>query len=122
MQAIAKGSPCFLTGDFNTVPNSSTYKIMLTEEGFELRDSRHVAKGTHNGDCGTMTGFAPLWQENDNFPTIDYIWVAPQIQTIPQFAVVCELFRGRRASDHRPILADLEIDIDTKAGSSAVKA
>ena len=97
---IAAGLPLIVTGDFNSGPDTGAYKTMAEH----LTDSRAIAK-TVLGPAGTFGTFGTTGKPS---PRIDYIFVSAGI-TVPRFATLTQEWDGKHASDHFPILADVEL-------------
>ena len=97
---IAAGLPLIVTGDFNSGPETGAYKTMAEH----LTDSRAVAK-TVLGPAGTFGTFASTGKPS---PRIDYIFVSEGIK-VSRFGTLTQEWDGKHASDHFPILADVEL-------------
>ena len=97
---IAKGLPLIVTGDFNSGPETGAYKTMAEH----LKDSRAIAK-TVLGPAGTFGTFASTGKPS---PRIDYIFVSEGIK-VSRFGTLTQEWDGKHASDHFPILADVEL-------------
>jgi endonuclease/exonuclease/phosphatase family metal-dependent hydrolase len=89
-----------VTGDLNSEPGSPP----LRELTLHLRDARIASKTPPIGPEGTFNDFQPLPTES---PRIDYVLADPSLG-VDRYAVLAwHADRGRVASDHFPIVADL---------------
>lgn len=115
MRRIAGDAPVVLTGDFNTVPSSTPYRIITTgisdnaESGGEqseshLDDARRISAAAPIGPNSTWNGFQEVLAGRQ----IDFIFVRG-IRVITH-AIVDERPNGRFLSDHLPVWADLKLD------------
>ncbi len=90
--------PLILTGDFNTFPDSSPYKLLAAE----LKDSRLAAE-RRSGPDGTSSGFGG----SSAGRRIDWILYRGALKPLESETVVNER-EGRYPSDHFPVLAVFE--------------
>jgi endonuclease/exonuclease/phosphatase family metal-dependent hydrolase len=98
------GESVLMTGDFNSEPGSPPYRA-LTSSPLALRDSRTIAKSPPLGPVGTFNNFQAL--PNDS-TRIDYVLVDPSLD-VERYAVLAwHRDGGRVASDHFPVVADLD--------------
>lgn len=100
----APGESLLMTGDFNSEPGSPPYEA-LTSSALGLRDARTVSRWPPIGPEGTFNNFDPLPASSRR---IDYVLVDPSIG-VERYAVLSwHGEQGRVASDHFPVVADLE--------------
>lgn len=102
------GEAILMTGDMNTEPNTPPLKE-LTSPTLGLRDSRLVSKIAPVGPDGTWNDFHVLPADKDKM-RIDFILVDPTID-VERYGVLAWHFENqgeRTASDHFPVVADLE--------------
>jgi endonuclease/exonuclease/phosphatase family metal-dependent hydrolase len=93
-----------MTGDFNSEPGSPPYQA-LTSSPLGLRDSRTISKSPPLGPEGTFNDFQALPKDSER---IDYVLVDPTI-AVDRYAVLAwHRDGGRVASDHFPVVADLD--------------
>ncbi len=78
-----------IVGDFNTPPRGRLY--------------RRLARGYRDAFREAGRGFGYTFRSDLPVLRIDYVWVGPNV------AVRRCLVPGTRASDHRPVVADLEL-------------
>lgn len=96
-------APSLLCGDFNCAPDSPPI-IELTESD-KLRDARSHAV-TVTGEIATFCGFdKPLTGENNR---IDYVF-ADRYWNIESYRVPVDSENWPPASDHRPVIVELQI-------------
>ncbi|MFP4145776.1 MAG: endonuclease/exonuclease/phosphatase family protein [Phycisphaeraceae bacterium] len=110
--AIAGDNPVVVTGDFNTDAGSRPYRALLEGDGRgpafvdtfrEIHPRRLADEGTHGGFGGGRGG-----------PRIDWILASGDLGV--RFAGInYNHDRGNYPSDHRPVIAVLELDIPTLA-------
>lgn len=92
-----------MTGDFNSEPGSPPYQA-LTSSPLGLRDSRTISRSPPVGPEGTFNDFDPLPKQSQR---IDYVLVGPAL-TVDRYAVLSwHDSAGRTASDHFPVIADV---------------
>lgn len=98
------GESVLMTGDLNSEPGSPPYQA-LTSSPVSLRDSRAISQSPPMGPEGTFNDFNPL---PANSPRIDYVLVGPGMG-VKRYAVLSWHGEGgRTASDHFPVVTDLE--------------
>lgn len=109
---IADDSDAIITGDFNSTPNSTIYKILThnSEEEPELRliDTRMISINPHHGPSSTFTGFK-LSKLMEKGQPIDYIFITNNIK-IFNHGTLSDTFDGLFPSDHMPVLAEIAIE------------
>ncbi len=102
IQQIAGQNPVFVTGDFNTAPESAPYRTINSL----LLDSRKIAQVPPRGPHNTAWDFQP-----GNPPTerIDYVFVSTGI-AVKEYLALDQTYRNdRRPSDHIPVLVTIII-------------
>jgi len=92
--------PFFLTGDFNVVESNEAYKTIA--DG--MSDARHVSVNRHVGGDSTWTGFKTI----EPGRKIDYVFVRKGIKVL-EHGTLSDQWNGLWASDHLPVLAEIEI-------------
>jgi endonuclease/exonuclease/phosphatase family metal-dependent hydrolase len=105
MQAIAPNMPCIVTGDFNDLPNSAPYQLLLagTSSGHEkLIDSYRAAYPKPAGDEGTRHGFSG----SRTGPRIDWIVATDDFQPVAA-KIVRPQENEKLPSDHFPVVSIL---------------
>ena len=99
---IASAVPAVISGDFNSEPDSIAYQSITAS----LDDSRPQSATPPRGPEGTSRDF-----DLDSVPQkrIDYIFVNQGV-SVQEFAVLDDTYgKGRRPSDHMPVLAVVAI-------------
>jgi endonuclease/exonuclease/phosphatase family metal-dependent hydrolase len=92
--------PFVLTGDFNVVESNEAYKTIAGG----MSDARYVSVNQHFGGDSTWTGFKQI----EPGRKIDYIFVRTGMKVI-EHGVLSDQWNGLWASDHLPVLAEIEI-------------
>lgn len=95
------GEAVVLLGDFNAPLAEGSMRVLL--EGKQLRDARAAAREPAVGATITFNAFDPIPKSGQ---TIDHIlvgWAA-----VVRYHALAEHFDGRVASDHFPVVADIE--------------
>lgn len=100
---LSKGLPAFITGDFNSRPDSDVYKH-VTGNG-EFKDSKLIA-GEITDATGTFHAFGRV--PEDRRGTIDYIFVSGLVDVI-SYKVLPEKSGDVYLSDHTPVMAKVRI-------------
>lgn len=100
----------YLSGDFNSVDSDGAYKEM-TKEGSLYSDVRHsVEKEKQHGNFDTYVPFGDEAEPN----LLDYVFVTPAADSpwsVKGYSVPTNKFDdGVMFSDHRPVIADLELN------------
>lgn len=104
------GERIIMTGDFNSEPGSPPVEE-LTSAAPGLRDARTATETPPIGPEGTFNNFEALPAKS---PRIDYILVDPALE-VERFAVLAWHGEGGRvASDHFPVVADLDACAKTR--------
>lgn len=86
--------PVVLTGDFNTMDTSETYKI-VTEQLLDAAETAEVSEKSF-----TYIG---------SKKTIDFIFVSPEKIDVLNYRVITRIENGRVPSDHYPIIMEYNI-------------
>jgi endonuclease/exonuclease/phosphatase family metal-dependent hydrolase len=114
ISSIAGEAPVVVTGDFNCREKSATYRSLTTGADKEgkyagqgLRDSFYVAAQRSHRPKKTWRG---LPAGGLGSARIDYIFVNNRV-SVRAYAVIADKEPGCRASDHLPIIADVEIEL-----------
>lgn len=94
--------PVILTGDFNTVPKSIPYNIIVNL----LNDSYSITKNSPYGPEWTSSGFS-VCQDNQ-FNRIDYIFISNDIEVI-SYANLTDSYNKNYYSDHLPVIIKINI-------------
>ena len=100
---LRRGMTVFLTGDFNSFPESAAYRAtakVLCDSC--LKSERKPVRL----EFGTYHAFGRLL--NKPRPRIDYIWVSPEVRVLRYESVDNIDERGLASSDHYPQLAEVE--------------
>lgn len=106
LEGADKPLAVLLAGDFNSTPDDEGYKTM-TAPGTGMLDTRDlVDPGRRYGNDLTFTGFG-----HDKPTRIDFLFVSSELAVdITEYGVPANKFDdGVYFSDHRPVVADLEI-------------
>lgn len=98
---LAGNLPVILTGDFNSTPDDQPYAILNAD----LSDSRNITLTPSFGPESTFNGFAQSEFENMR---IDYIFVSKGIKVL-KYATLSHTWGGRFASDHHPVLTQIQL-------------
>ncbi len=100
----SSGESLIVTGDLNAEPGSPPVDA-LTSPALGLRDSRLISREPPIGPIGTFNDFEALPKESQR---IDYVLTDPAIE-VDRYAVLAMHGEGGRvASDHFPVVADLD--------------
>jgi len=102
IKKLAGDSPYFVTGDFNTDDRSLPY---LTLKSLML-DSRVICSTPAQGPENTSWSFKPQTPPEER---IDYIFVSPTVSVSKYQALDQTYGKGRRPSDHIPVMVSLQI-------------
>jgi len=94
--------PIILTGDFNTVPESIPYNIIVNI----LNDSYLITKTYPYGPEWTSSGFSVC--RDDKLNRIDYIFVSNDIEVI-FYANLTDSYNKNYYSDHLPVIVKINI-------------
>jgi endonuclease/exonuclease/phosphatase family metal-dependent hydrolase len=103
---VSRETPAVLTGDFNDPPNSDFYKA-ITADNLML-DAKLRTILPHYGPDGTWATFDVTTGIGNQ---IDFIFVSPQIK-VYRHGILTDSLNLKYASDHLPIMADLQISPD----------
>ena len=93
--------PVILTGDFNSVPKSDPYRIIVTNT--MLRDAKFASKSPHSGPYGTWATFNVGHGIGNR---LDYIFVSPYLNVL-QHEHITYSENSYYPSDHLPVLSVL---------------
>ncbi|TKW52479.1 hypothetical protein CTA1_7288 [Colletotrichum tanaceti] len=109
----ANGKPpttVLLAGDFNSTPADNAYKTMVAPESGMVDVSSQVPEDKRYGNNLTYTSFD---EPNEEPQRIDFLFVKnPSPVTIRTFGVLSNKFDDDVfLSDHRPVVADVEIPV-----------
>jgi len=105
LSQLSNGLPIVFTADLNRRPDSDVYRIM-TET---LRDTTRAPKAGHTGPSETFTGWLDQPRPADKpGATIDYVLVSPSVQ-VRWTQTMPSDWGGRQLSDHRALMADLNL-------------
>ncbi|QPG94082.1 hypothetical protein C2857_004534 [Epichloe festucae Fl1] len=105
-------SAVLVGGDFNSQPDDEAYK-MMTAPGSGMSDvSDLVPESKHYGNRLTYTSFG---EPSEHPQRIDFLFVQePTTAKVETFGVLANSFDDQiRFSDHRPVVSDLHIRIQT---------
>lgn len=102
---IAKDTPFFIVGDFNT--GKKELIGSFTKSGV-FYNSQDVSKTAHKGPNATFYGLTPPTPKRLAHPPIDYIFVSKNIDVLTH-ETFDKSINGIRASDHNPVLIDATI-------------
>lgn len=92
--------PFVVTGDFNVVESNEAYKTLAGG----MSDARYVSLNSHFGGDSTWTAFKQI----EPGRKIDYIFVRSGMKVI-EHGILADQWNGLWASDHFPVLAEIEI-------------
>jgi endonuclease/exonuclease/phosphatase family metal-dependent hydrolase len=99
---IAGQMPTVVTGDFNTTDDTIPYQTITSL----LKDSRNISEADPRGPDGTSRAF-----RKDSLPKnrIDYIFLSKELAA-EAYQVLADTYKkGRRPSDHMPVMVDVII-------------
>ena len=95
-----KDLPCILTGDLNATPDTTEIKMLSANKKFPLTDATAKVGGTFHG-FGRYT--------DENAEKIDYVFTNLKTDAERSYAVEDKHEDGIYISDHRPVVAFVEI-------------
>ena len=98
------GERVIVTGDMNSEPGSPPIQE-LTSNPLELRDTRAITKRPPVGPEGTFNNWVTVAAKA---PRIDYVLVGPRLAVERYGVLAWHGDEGRVASDHFPVVADLD--------------
>ena len=99
---IAGDSPFLITGDFNC---DESDPVDILTRGTGISDARSVSQTDHYGEWASFTG----WRDEFH-KVIDYVFVKEKLVNVLRHGVLSDTYnKGKRLSDHRPVVADLKI-------------
>ncbi|NLG13873.1 MAG: endonuclease/exonuclease/phosphatase family protein [Lentisphaerae bacterium] len=100
--SIAKGLPCFLTGDMNCRPNSKA----ITQIKTKLTNSKDISETPHEGSIGTFHNYR-FNPEKPPTIEIDYVFVSQGIKVL-KHVTINDHEGNAFPSDHFPVMAEVE--------------
>lgn len=101
---LAGDLPVILTGDFNCLPTSDPYAVLIGKQGqpaWRLEDTRVASKNKPEGPNSTWNGFKRIVPDQQ----IDFIFTRG-LDT-ESHAILETVKDGKFASDHLPVLAEV---------------
>uniref|UniRef100_A0A060T5K9 ARAD1C06226p n=1 Tax=Blastobotrys adeninivorans TaxID=409370 RepID=A0A060T5K9_BLAAD len=101
MKDALESIPVSLSGDFNSSRTDIAYETLskeLLDSGTQLPEKQRY------GHSNTFCGF-----QGKDAQYIDFIWLPPQGVKLRAFGIAHSEFHGYYMSDHRPVIADLEV-------------
>ena len=101
-----KDLPCVLTGDFNALPNTPEIKMMTVNKRFPLVDATVGIESTFHA-FGKLQNYADKFE--DKPVKIDYVFTNLPTDPDESYAVEDIPVDGIYISDHRPVVAFVEI-------------
>jgi len=104
---IAGNEPVMVTGDFNCRSDDAPYHLLISGDGKApgLVDTLRLSKTGHYGSTQSFNGFNI---ELDPGNTIDFIFVRG-IKSVLRHGIIAEMWDGKFASDHHPVVAEIVI-------------
>lgn len=99
-RAKANSLPLILTGDFNTLQGSETYRTAASL----LKDSAVISETPHIGAKVTYTGYGKSKKQR----TIDFIFVSDDFRVLTHKTDDTRI-NGQYPSDHDPVIAEVQI-------------
>ncbi len=105
---IAGNAPVVVTGDLNCLNTDTPYRTLINpEDPVSLRDGMVISKMRHYGPRAT---FSPTFQISglEEGRRIDYIFIKNKV-TVLTHAILSDNWYGKLASDHLPVLAQVEL-------------
>lgn len=101
---IAGKLPFVLTGDFNVVESNEAYKTIVGDSNMKIGDARYASVNPHFGGDSTWTAFKQI----EPGRRIDYVFVRGGMRVL-EHGILADQWNGLWASDHLPVLAEIEI-------------
>ncbi|KAH7141220.1 Endonuclease/exonuclease/phosphatase [Dactylonectria estremocensis] len=103
-------SVALVGGDFNSPPDDGAYKVMTAPDSGMADISDLVPESRHYGNHITYTSFG---EAREVPKRIDFLFIQePRTAQVNTFGVLANSFDDQiRVSDHRPVVADLDIVI-----------
>lgn len=102
---ITGKGPFVLTGDFNVTEDSGAYRTIMAGSGdIRVEDARYAAVNGHFGGDSTWTNFKQI----EPGKKIDFIFVRKGVKVF-EHGILSDNWNGLWASDHLPVLAEIEI-------------
>ena len=100
-KAVASGTPCFLTGDFNIFPDNEAIAVAKQT----LNYANEVSLSPVTGPYPTYHGFTP--NASPHRGPIDYIFTTRDVK-VKAVHVLDDLFDNLPPSDHFPVMAEVD--------------
>ena len=104
-----KALPCILTGDLNTLPDSPEVKILTENKSFPLTDATAEIKSTFHAFGRLATNEYYKNKFGDRDIKLDYVFTNMKTCVSKSYAVEDSGEDGIYISDHRPVVAFVEI-------------
>lgn len=104
--SIAGEAPFIVTGDFNSYPDSETYKILTASP--LLTDTKAISLHLHHGPTRTFNGFDLESLKSTEQP-IDHIFASKDVKVL-KHATLADSFDGYFPSDHFPVFTRIIIE------------
>ena len=106
-EKITKGTPVFVTGDFNVPPSSEAYQTMISDEGESLKllDTKLNAEKKY-GPKYTFNGFQ--LEPNQDRDRIDYVFYQGDV-SIKSYQVLDAQRGPKFISDHFPVIVKAQM-------------
>ena len=106
-EKITKGTPVFVTGDFNVPPSSEAYQTMISDEGKSLKllDTKLNAEKQY-GPKYTFNGFQ--LEPNQDRDRIDYVFYQGDV-SIKSYQVLDAQRGPKFISDHFPVIVQAQM-------------
>jgi endonuclease/exonuclease/phosphatase family metal-dependent hydrolase len=104
VDSIAADFPFIITGDFNMLPSSTGYNILMEgQDDLQLiRDSYVISETKPEGPSFTFNGFS----DREGTGRIDYIFVGDNLKVL-NHTTIMKKDHGIFVSDHWPVLAEV---------------
>ena len=106
-EKITKGTPVFVTGDFNVPPSSEAYQTMISDKGESLKllDTKLNAEKQY-GPTYTFNGFK--LEPNQDRDRIDYVFYQGDVN-IKSYQVLDAPRGSKFISDHFPVIVQAQM-------------
>jgi endonuclease/exonuclease/phosphatase family metal-dependent hydrolase len=104
---IAMDEPVIIMGDFNARPADPPIRELIAEDDpLRFRDTKTLSVTGHYGPDGTFNGFRSM-EVNDQ--PIDFIFIKGDWKVL-RHATISQTWKGRFASDHFAVFAELQLN------------